>query len=62
MPQDGADTPDNEETAAELLARAQRARWHADHIGDKELALKIIQFAEELQARAAACGTSPEGS
>ena len=53
MSQEVADTSGFGETNAELLERARRARWHAARIGDRELAQKIIQFAEELEAWAA---------
>jgi hypothetical protein len=53
MPRDGASvSPDAPETAADLLARAARARQHARFFVDDPAGKQMEQFADELEARA----------
>ena len=53
MPRDGANvSPDAPETAADLLARAARARQHARFFVGDLAGKQMEQFADELEARA----------
>lgn len=48
------------ETPAGLRAMAGHARRLARDAGDQEAKTKLIEFAEELEARAAALGAAPQ--
>lgn len=59
MPRDGANaSPDGQETVADLLARAARARQHARSFVDDPAGTQLEQFADELEARARRIGKS----
>ena len=48
------------ETPAGLRSMAARARRLARNAGDQDSSTKLIEFAEELEARAAALETAPQ--
>jgi hypothetical protein len=59
MPRDGANvSSDGQETVADLLARAARARHHARFLVDDPAGKQLEQFADELEARARRIGNS----